>query len=244
MLKSGGLLLALAASPCCMAQETAPMHVVRDETALARPSVAIACCRIAEGTVVTLEILEPLSSALAKRGDKFRLRLADTLSVEGNEVLASGMEGVGEIIHAEKSRSGGKPGELLLAARYLEHAGARISLRGLKLGGAGKDNVNAALATSFALGPLALFVRGREIVIPAGTRAQAKISVAADLTPQPGLATSLPTTPSTAGAAVGAPAPEATTAAPPPPSSTPAEAPPAGTTTQPAIDESTQETKE
>jgi hypothetical protein len=49
-------------------------------------------------------------------------------------------------------------------------------LRGLRLGGKGKDNTAAALATSFALGPLALFVHGREIVIPAGTLAQAKIA--------------------------------------------------------------------
>lgn len=244
MLKSGGLLLALAASPYCMAQEAAPMHVMQEETTAPQSSVAAACCRAAEGTVVTLEILEPLSSALVKRGDKFRLRLAESVSLDGDTALAAGLEGVGEIVHAEKSRGGGKPGELLIAARYLEHSSTHIPLRGLKLGGSGKDKVNAAMATAFAIGPLALFVHGREIVIPAGTLAQAKISAAVDLPPQ-----SVSHIPQAATAAAestidSAPEPDKETALPPQPPSLPAELTPEGTITQPATNEPTQETKE
>ncbi|HEX7803656.1 MAG TPA: hypothetical protein VF471_12960 [Pseudoxanthomonas sp.] len=239
MLKLGYVLLALAASPCCVAQEIAPAT----ETAAPVQShdASIACCRIADGTAVTIEILEPLSSALVKRGDKFRLRLAEPVLAEGKSVLAAGVEGMGEIVHAEKSRSGGKAGELLIAARYLETSGTQVPLRGLKLGGRGKDNTNAAMATAFAVGPLALFVRGREIVIPAGTLAQAKIAKELHLSAQSDAQPSAPATgasESTASASDRIPAPV------PPPSLPPAESIPEGQTTQPTTTESTQEPKE
>ena len=127
--------------------------------------------------------MESLDSSRVLRGDKFRIRLAEPLFVDGNIVLDSGIEGVGEIVHAEKSRSGGKGGELLIAARYLDRNSTRVNLRGLKLGGKGKDSTAAALAVALALGPVALFVHGREIIIPAGTLAQAKIAQEMELAP-------------------------------------------------------------
>jgi hypothetical protein len=238
MLKFGYVLLALAASPCCVAQETAPAT----ETATLSQSqdTSNACCRIADGTAVIIEILEPLNSALLKRGDKFRLRLAEPVLVEGKPVLASGVEGVGEIVHAERSRSGGKAGELLIAARYLENPGTPIPLRALKLGGKGKDNTNAAMATSFALGPLALFVHGREIVIPAGTLAQAKIAQELHLPAQSDAQASVSAT----GASESTAPVDQDSASVPPTSLLPAESVPEGTTTQSTTTESTQEPKE
>lgn len=239
MLNWGYVLLALAASPCCVAQEIAPAT----ETAPPAQShdASIACCRIADGTAVTIEILEPLSSALVKRGDKFRLRLADPVLVEGKPVLASGIEGVGEIVHAEKSRSGGKAGELLIAARYLETPGTQVPLRGLKLGGRGKDNTNAAMATAFAVGPFALFVHGREIVIPAGTLAQAKIAQELHLPAQSDAQPSVPAANASESAALVS---DRTPASVPPSSLLPAEPIPEGATTQSTTTESTQEPKE
>jgi hypothetical protein len=235
--------LLLAASPCCLAQEVAPsVHDGAQATAtVAQSHLAPVCCRIADGTAVTLEILEPLSSALVKRGDKFRLRLADPVSVEGKSVLASGIEGVGEIVHAEKSRSGGKAGELLIAARYLDYPGAQVPLRGLKLGGSGKDNTNAAMATAFALGPLALFVHGREIVIPAGTLAQAKIAQDLQLPPQPDAPPSALATDTSESATL---ASDQNSALVPPPSLSPAAAIPEDAASQSTITKPNQEPKE
>ena len=184
MFKSGGLLLVLAASPCCVAQDIAPSMQDNTTVATLRPesSIAISCCRIADGTAVVLEILDPLDSGLVKRGDKFRIRLAESVSVEGKIVLPAGIEGQGEIVHAAKSRGGGKAGELLIAARYLQRDEAnQIRLRGMKLGGQGKDNSALAVGLSVAVGVFAFFVQGDEIFIPAGTLAQAKIAQDMDL---------------------------------------------------------------
>jgi len=242
MLKWGYMLLALAASSCCLAQEIAPSthEDAQEMAAPAQSSLASTCCSIADGTAVTIEILDTLNSALVKRGDKFRLRLAEPVLVDGTQVFA-GIEGVGEIVHAEKSRSGGKAGELLIAARYLEARGTQIPLRGLRLGGKGKDNTNAALATSFAVGPLALFVHGREIVIPAGTLAQAKIAQDLKIPAEP---EAQPFAPAVGASESAAPAPDHTPVSVTSPSPLPAESIAEDTAPQSTIVESTQEPKE
>lgn len=138
---------------------------------------------MANGSVVEIEIAEPISSQHRKRGEKFVLRLAEPLVVEGQTVLAAGTAGVGEIIHAASSGGGGKPGELLLAARYLEFDGRQIALRGFRIGAAGKGHTQGALAASMAIGPFAHFIHGREIEIPAGARANAKVAADIPLSP-------------------------------------------------------------
>jgi hypothetical protein len=242
MLKWGYTLLALAASSCCLAQEVAPSKPgdAQEMAAPAESSLANSCCSIADGTAVTIEILDSLSSALVKRGDKFRLRLAEPVLVDSKQVF-EGIEGVGEIVHAEKSRSGGKAGELLIAARYLDYAGTQVPLRGLKLGGRGKDSTKAAMATSFVIGPLALFVHGREIVIPAGTLAQAKVAQELQLPAQPD---ALPTAPATGASESPGLASGQNPAPVPPATSLPPATTPEGTAAQPTTTESTQEPKE
>lgn len=145
-----------------------------------------------------LETLQPLSSATLKRGDKFGLRLAQALSIDGALVLPAGTTGVGEVVHAERSRSGGKPGELLLAARYLEVDGRQIPLRSFRVGAAGVDKSGQVIGLAIAVGVFAMFIRGGEIQIPPLTQAQARIAQDVDL-------------PSSAAAPVQGPAPVAAT---------------------------------
>jgi len=132
-------------------------------------------------TPVVLEILTALSSAKAKRGDKFQLRLAQPLALAGAVALPPGTTGVGEVVHVARRGASGKPGELLLAARYLEYQGHRVPLRGFKLGGTGKSRAELALSVGIALGLPGMFVTGGEIEIPAGTQASARTAQAVEL---------------------------------------------------------------
>lgn len=143
------------------------------------------CCVLNEGTSVEIEVASTLNSATLTRGERFQIRLVEPLVVDGLVVVPTGTTGEGEVIHAERSRGGGKPGELLLAARHLDINGTRLPLRGMKLGASGQDRTGVALATAFAAGPFAHFIRGREIEIPSGTRAHARLSVTARITPMP-----------------------------------------------------------
>lgn len=170
----------------------APATPVASAPPAAAPSPA-ACHGLCAGTVVELEITDRLNSAERKRGDRFGLRLVSGLVVDGVELVPAGATGVGEVVHASAARGGGKPGELLLAGRYLEFQGRQLPLRGLKLGVAGKSNAELALAVSFAAGPFAMFIRGREIEIPAGTPVHAKLAqdVSFDA-PMPALPSAVP----------------------------------------------------
>ena len=142
------------------------------------------CCTLPDGSPVQLEVVGPISSKTAQRGQTFLLRLTQPLRTAEDMLLLAGTEGTGEVIHAERSRGGGKAGELILAVRYLHGPHGQIKLRGMKLGGSGNDKTAAALGASLIL-PLGGFVRGSEIEIPAGTPASAKLAGAIALPPMP-----------------------------------------------------------
>lgn len=148
-------------------------------------AVEAACCTVPANTTVELEILDRLNSSQHKRGDKFRLRVAEPLVLHGVTLIPSGIQGIGEVVHAAAARGGGAPGELLIAARWLDVDGQTLRLRGLKLGVTGGDNSGMAIGVSFAAGPFAMYIRGREIEIPAGTRVNARTADDAALAPAP-----------------------------------------------------------
>lgn len=208
------LSLCFAGLPCAIAQQTtqpAPAAVQpaapiapSDQPALSdiaptsgteAPTSAAAdtgpCCVLPDGSLVRIEIAEALSSKTAQRGQIFKLRLLQPLAAPEGGLLPVGTEGVGEVVHAERSRGGGKAGELILAARHLEGPDGPIKLRGMKLGGSGSNKTGAAIVASLVL-PLGGFVRGSEIEIPLGTNAVAKLAGAVHL---PLLATPLSTPP-------------------------------------------------
>jgi hypothetical protein len=129
---------------------------------------------IPAGTTLVIELGQTLTSHAQKRGDHFPILLAEPLLVDCAEVLPRGTRGTGQIVHAAAARGGGAPGELLISARSLETPQGPRLLRGFKLGATGEDNSGMALGVSTAIGPFAMFIRGREIEIPAGTRGIAK----------------------------------------------------------------------
>lgn len=196
MKMSAGLLAALAAACSAWAGAQTP---AADPPATGPTAAVFAepgsgeCCRIAAGTAVELEIVDPLSSGHHQRGHRFAIRLHAPLRDGDVVVVPAGTPGVGEIVHADRSRGGGKPGELLLAARHLEFNGVQIPLRGLKLGGQGLDRTRTALGVAVAAGPFAHFIRGREIEIPAYTLVNAKLAQELAL-PAAAIDTSIPDT--------------------------------------------------
>lgn len=144
-------------------------------TPTTRPTEATPCCRVDANSIVDLETTELISSKDRKHGDRFGLRLHTSLIRDGVVVVPAGTTGVGEIVHADRARGGGKPGELILAARYLQVGDRQVRLHALKLGATGKDNSGTALAASMAIGVFAQFIHGGEVEVPSGTLAQAKL---------------------------------------------------------------------
>lgn len=130
--------------------------------------------RLATGSEVVLELAEEVSSATVQRGDNFLLRLAVPVAIDGVTVLPAGLEGVGEVIEAARHGVGGKPGKLILSARSLRVGGRTLPLRGWKVLSAGDPRIGASVAATILIGFPGFFIKGKDAIAPAGTRATAK----------------------------------------------------------------------
>lgn len=138
-------------------------------------------------TPIEIAIDANIGSKQSKSGQTFPIRLVSPIVIDGKEIVAGGALGIGEVVHAKKSSSSGAPGELVLAARYLEVAGRRLLLRSLHLSGVGKDNIatvdGLAIASATSPVPVALIgfmIKGGEKAVVKGSLATAK--TAADFT--------------------------------------------------------------
>jgi hypothetical protein len=184
----------------------------------AAPPASPAAPHLSAGMPVEIEITEAVSSKTGVSGATFGLRLAKPILYEGRVVVPAGVVGQGEVVDAHRSGMAGRPGELIIAARFVDDAGVRIPLKALKLGLTGRDNGDLAMAVGIAAGMAAIFVPGGEIVIPPGTHAVAKLKADIDLAslppvpPEPAAAPALETTtPSAAPTTTSAPATAAPT---------------------------------
>lgn len=170
--------LAAVAAPCVALAQDA--QTPQTEAASAAVQEAAAIAPLPPGTTLQVEITQPISSATAQRGESFALRLVEPVIINGVEVAPVGAPGVGEIVDASPARSGGHPGKLVLAARYIEVGGQRVNIRGLAISGSGESRRDAASAlTTFGglLGGLAAnATRGGDAEIQAGARAEARVA--------------------------------------------------------------------
>jgi hypothetical protein len=151
-----------------------------------------------EGKKVEIEFLATLSSATSHAGDMFPIRLAAPIEAGGQVVVPAGVLGLGEVIEAKPAGGSGKPGVLILAARYIDYNGHQIPLSALAQSPVGRDRVREAnkgmtgySAASLAGGTMAVAVAvpmtmlgmatsGGDTMVPKGGIAQARIGPAED----------------------------------------------------------------
>jgi len=162
------------------------------------PAPSSACCLIAAGTPIEIELTESVSSKVVKSGDRFGIKLATDLQFDGATILAAGAQGYGEVVDVAPGGLAGRPGKLILAARALTSGAVTLPLRSFKLAASGRDNSKIAttlMATPYA-GVLALGIQGGNVDYPQGTRAIAKVAadtLIASPVPPPARPSTLPT---------------------------------------------------
>jgi len=176
---------ALLCSSFAEAQSISPpvAAYASSDTKTPSPAPSSDCCVLPALTPVRVEISAHLNSAVSKIGDHFAIRLAAPINLDGGLEIPAGIEGVGEVVHAAKSGFGGRAGELLLAARYLDYRGVRIPLRSLifapELGKSREGTaMGVAIAGGLVGGVAAMFISGGEVNIPPGTMVYAKTAAA------------------------------------------------------------------
>lgn len=132
-------------------------------------------------TPIEIVVDADLGSKISTTGQMFPIHLASALVVDGRELVPAGTPGKGEIVHAKKAGGSGAPGELVVAARYLQIGNRRLKLRSMRIGLVGKDAVNgvvafnaAMAATALPIGVIGFAVTGRNVVYSTGTVATAK----------------------------------------------------------------------
>ena len=124
-------------------------------------------------TPVSLVMDVEISSGTNKPGDRFPFHVAEAVAQGDVVLIPAGSTGEGEVVHAAKSKGGGRAGELVLAARFVTVAGRQVRLRSFSAG-SGNDRSGAALGVGIAFGLFGMLVRGGELVMPVGTAVSAK----------------------------------------------------------------------
>jgi hypothetical protein len=187
------------ATPVAIAAPPAPETPLAVMT-LACPAGAAPQYVVPANTLLELEAVDLVSSATNHPGDLFALRLSEPLLWGTTELLPAGTPVQGQVVHAARSRGGGKAGELLLAARYAQTSQGRIKLRS-NFGASGKDHTKGALAASLVVGVFAMAIHGSEQVVSPGTSLSARL--AEPVTFQCGALAAPPVTPPTPAATQG-----------------------------------------
>lgn len=134
--------------------------------------------RVPAGAQLEVELVDPLSSATSKLGDRFALRLAAPILSDGVELAPAGAMGEGEVIDAARAGMSGKQGKLIISARRLDLAGRQVRIRGMSLMAAGKSRVDLATGVSLVpyVGLASILIEGGEIQIPAGARGTVRLA--------------------------------------------------------------------
>lgn len=178
-------LFVLLLQPAVVAAE--PVPVVAEAVAEAPAAETVAEAPAPAGlllpktTPLVIAIDKELGSKISQTGETFPIRLVNAVLVDGVEVLPAGITGQGEVVHAKKAGLAGAAGELVLAARYLEHNGRRIELRSFRFVeageaslGKGQDNTGVSNITTAVAGPIGFFIGGGNTNVVPGTIANAK----------------------------------------------------------------------
>jgi len=130
-----------------------------------------------DGTPVKLRISETISSADAKAGQEIPFEVVEDISVNNVIVLPKGATAIATVTEAEHKKSMGRGGKLNFSISYARLKDQeKVALRATqenKGGGHVGAMTGAMVATAvvfFPAAPLFLFIKGKDITIPAGTQ--------------------------------------------------------------------------
>lgn len=93
------------------------------------------------GTNLVIRVDEAIDSYTIRRGARFRIRLVEPVKAGQATLLPAGLTGEGEVVHSEPAGDRGRPGELHLAARFLNYGDRKIALKGWRISAKGREEI-------------------------------------------------------------------------------------------------------
>jgi hypothetical protein len=138
--------------------------------------------RLADGTKVALRLVETLSSATAKDGDIITFEVLEDVVVGDKVVIKQGATANGVVIDSQAKRRMGRAGRLsykVTETKSVDHQSIR--LRATKEGSGDSHATGVAVTTAAVAvfvpvaAPFFLLRKGKDLVVPQGTRADAYI---------------------------------------------------------------------
>ena len=145
-----------------------PAEVAPAEPAPAAEAAGPRTVVLHANSYIPLRLAETISSETHATGATFALEVTENVTVDGVVVIPAGSRAEGQIIHATKSSMLGKPGELIITARFVAVGDRKVKLRSL-LTGTGQSRAVVA----FVIWP---FVKGKQVIIPSDTELLAKVA--------------------------------------------------------------------
>ena len=126
---------------------------------------------ISEQTPVKVKLAQQLRSGHDRKGDRVRFVVAADVKAKDRTVLISkGTPAVGTVIRSTSRRMFGQPGRLEFTIDYISVGGGqRVPLRTTSTAAKGHSNTAATVAGAVLLTPIALFVKGNDVLVKEGT---------------------------------------------------------------------------
>lgn len=124
---------------------------------------------VPDGTVVRLRLKQTVSSATAQERELLLFEAVEDVEVGGVTVIAGGAEGRGRVLRSQHRKSFGRRGRLEFSIEAVEAVdGQPIRLRAHPEH-LGKDLYGTAGVVTLLTGPFGVFVKGKDVEVPAGT---------------------------------------------------------------------------
>jgi hypothetical protein len=125
--------------------------------------------QLQEETQIKVAITQMISSKDAKVGDIINFKVIEQVRKDDLILIDTGTVVTGEVIEAERSRSLGKGGRLDFIINTVTAVdGQLIKVRVSSKRMAGKEKTGGVVAGALLISPLALFIKGKNVVIEAG----------------------------------------------------------------------------
>lgn len=122
---------------------------------------------LAAGTLIRLMVMDEVTSRYANVGDRFKLRVDESVTANGEVIVPVGTIAWGEVTGLDQSGAVGKRGQLGAKLLYLDLPTGRVPLRGEQNSRGGANTAGFVLGVlSFGLG--GLLSRGGNAKLKAG----------------------------------------------------------------------------